>query len=79
MKPVLVVWFDAVSEDSWQDLDDAKRLELHTIHSLGFLVSEDEKKIIIAASWDRDRDGVASHWAIPKTWLLSMKYLDIDV
>lgn len=77
MKAVLAVWFDAVSADAWEDLAEAKKLDVHTIHTLGWLIFEDDRKIVVAASWDVERDGVASYWAIPKTWLLSMKEIDL--
>lgn len=79
LKPVVVVWFDAVSYDEWEEIEDAKDLELHTIKTLGFLVHEDETRIIIATSWDVEREAVAGKWAIPKTWLVSMQEITLDI
>lgn len=79
MKPVLAVWVDAVSEDSWTDLPEAKDLELHTIHTLGFLFHEDERRILIAANWDVDRDGVSQYIAIPKSWLIQITPLEVEI
>lgn len=78
MKAVLVVWWDAVSEDEWTDLEKAKELEMHTIETCGWLIFEDDRKIIIATSYDIERDAVAGFWAIPKTWLLEMREIDIE-
>ena len=77
MKAVLIEWLDAVSFDPWEELTEAKKLEPHVIQSLGWLVEEDDKKIIIAGAWDLEREGVASSWAIPKTWLISMKEITL--
>ena len=78
MKPVMVTWFDAVSQDEWAEIQDAKGLELHTIQTLGWLISEDDRKIVMAASWDVEREGVASTWAIPKTWLVDIREINIE-
>jgi hypothetical protein len=77
MKAVLIKWFDAVSFDPWEEIPEAKLIEPHTIHSLGWLLAEDDRKIVIAGSWDIEREGVASVWSIPKSWLLDMKEIDL--
>ena len=77
MKPVLIEWIDAVSVDEWTDISEAIDLQPHTISTLGWLVTEDDTKVVVACSWDRDREGVAGYWAIPKTWLIFMKEIEI--
>ena len=77
-KAVLVTWVDAVSHDPWVDIEEIKNQEVHTIHTLGFLLSEDDRKIVLAASWDVDNEHVASTWSIPKTWLMApVKEIDL--
>jgi hypothetical protein len=73
MRMMLVSWFDAVSEDAWTELDEAKKTKLHLIHTAGFLVSEDDTRIIIGSSWDVERDAIASFIAIPRLWISNIK------
>jgi len=79
MKPkaVVVTWFDAVSHDPWEEINDVKDQEVHTIQTLGFLLTEDDRKLVLAASWDQDNESVASTWTIPKTWLLEVKEISL--
>ncbi len=77
MKAELITWQDAVSEDEWEDIEKAKDLELHTIFTLGFLLHEDDCKIILAHNWDSDREGVSQHIAIPKGWILDRREIDL--
>ena len=77
--PVYVIWHDAVSEDDWQDLDSAKELHSHQIHSLGFLIEEDKNRIVIALSLDKENDSASQTLVIPKTWMLGMKKLRVKL
>ena len=81
MKPVLVTWLDAVSEDAWTDLNEAMALEPATQVTLGYLIHEDSRVLVIAASYDKQNNAVASFYAIPKSWIVSvipMKTEDAD-
>lgn len=73
MKQILVTWFDAVSQDEWTDIEEAKKLEPHVITTLGWLVFEDEKRLVVSCSHDKEREAVASSWAIPKSWVVEIK------
>lgn len=77
MTPVYVVWRDAVSSDSWERLDEAARLELHEIRTLGFLVSEDDSQLVVALNYDRDGDAVSQCIAIPQDWIVKRRTLRI--
>ena len=77
MKVQLVTWQDAVSEDAWEDIGEAKTLEPHTIFTIGYLLLEDEKRILLTMNWDPDSDAVSQYIAIPKGWILDRK--DIEV
>lgn len=79
MKAVLITWYDAVSSDEWTEVSEAKTQELATVRTLGWLVDEDERRIIVAPSWDVDNDNVATYWTIPKTWLLEIQDIDVEL
>jgi hypothetical protein len=73
MKKVIVTWIDAVSEDSWTDIEEAVKQECHEQETLGFLIHEDDRKIVVAASYDKQNGKVASFYSIPSTWLVSIE------
>lgn len=75
MKPVLVVWEDAVSDDSWVDSDDRDDLDPHQIHSIGWLLHENANRILIALSLDNTRNGASQRLAIPKAWIQKIVHL----
>lgn len=77
MELTIVKWVDAVSEDSWEEIDEAKKLDLHEIFTVGFLLDQDDSKIIIASSWDKDREAVAQHIAIPLAWIIEMDTIKV--
>lgn len=79
MKPALVIWEDAVSDDDWVDGDKQYELDLHTIHSLGFILKEDENQVIIALSLDIQRDGSSQRLAVPKGMVREIRYLPEEV
>jgi hypothetical protein len=76
MRALLVSWFDAVSEDAWTEIDEAKKLQMHLIHTMGWLISEDKFRLVIGLSWDVEREAVSSFIAIPKSWITNVKVID---
>ena len=72
MTPILITWKDATSVDEWVDLEEAAKLGLHTVHTIGWLVSQDLEKYVVAGNWDVDRPGIAQHIAIPKVCVASV-------
>lgn len=78
MKTVVVTWVDAISDDSWTDIEKAKELQPPVMKTLGYLIHEDDTKVIIAASYDEENEKVASFYAIPRAWLIEIKVLAID-
>jgi hypothetical protein len=71
MKKVIVTWIDAVSEDSWTDIEEAKKIHPPTMKTLGYLLHQDEHRIVVAASYDEENHSVASIYSIPLTWVLN--------
>jgi ABC-type dipeptide/oligopeptide/nickel transport system ATPase subunit len=69
-RPVYIIWQDAVSCDPWQSVDDAISTGLHTIHTLGFLLSENRKQIVVAMQLDMEGEAVSMTMTIPKPWIL---------
>jgi hypothetical protein len=69
IQTVAVLWTDATSHDRWEDIDEAKKLELAKINTLGTMIYEDAEKIIVALSIDEDLEQVSQTLAIPKAWI----------
>ena len=79
MKPILVKWQDAVSHDEWEEMEEAKNLDPHTIITLGFLVDENDDRLIVGLNWDEERDAVAQTISIPKAWILSRRFIKVKL
>lgn len=77
MKSVHVTWIDATSDDEWTDKDEWTNIHPHTIETLGWLVEETDTHIIICTSYDEERNAIAGRWAIPRTWLMEMKEINL--
>jgi len=75
MKIVFVVWLDAASNDSWTATEGAMEQQLHEIHTVGHLISENEQKIVVGLSKDLIGDSVSNYIAIPKVWIKDRKEL----
>lgn len=78
MKPVYIKWHDAVSDDEWAELHDEPEA-LHVIHTLGFLIKEDKKSIVVAMQIDPEREGRSMTMTIPKAWILDRRFLRVKI
>lgn len=77
MKVVFVHWQDAVSEDAWEDIEEAKKSKPHTIFTVGFLVDEDDDRILLALNWDPLGEAVSQTISIPIAWIMDQKEVEI--
>lgn len=75
MDIVLVNWVDSkMSEKSWHSEDDAKCWDISNCQSVGFLLADNDTKIVLAQCWgDANVNGVL---AIPKVSIKSIKKLE---
>jgi hypothetical protein len=71
---VYVVWKDAVSCDAWIDADAEHRLT--TIHTVGFIIAEDQESITLCMNLDMENGNVSMTMTIPLAWIESMDYLE---
>lgn len=70
---VHVDWTDAQVSGTWL-LEEEVRLELPVVHTVGFLIKEDDKAIIIASTVGSDRHSNA-HILIPKGMIVDRREL----
>lgn len=67
-----VEWADATTQDGW---DETHELETHLIKSVGFLVKETKRDIVIAGDWSSPESN--RRLAIPKAWIQNKKELPL--
>ena len=74
MDIVHVVWVDSrMSEKSWCSEDDARCWDVSDCWSVGFLLTSDEKRVVLAMCWgDANVNGVI---AIPRACVKSIQSL----
>jgi hypothetical protein len=71
---VYVVWKDAVSSYAW--IDATEEFKLTTIHTVGFMIAEDDESITLTMNLDMDNSAVSMTMTIPLAWIESMDYLE---
>jgi hypothetical protein len=70
---VYIEWWDALSDCGWED--DVKP-NIHPVLSMGFVVSEDDSAICIAAALSNEQSNSRLH--IPKGWITKMKRVRLN-
>jgi hypothetical protein len=78
----VIYWMDAQDgETGWTPIADIKKHGLATVYDVGWIVHEDDKKIVVMGSvcWEgkglKEIDG-GRYMAIPKSWVNKIWYLD---
>lgn len=67
---VKIIWDDAVTDVGWEDVNLTK---IERVSSVGWIVDENEKQIILAADISQDRDDnthTNRRIAIPLSWVV---------
>jgi hypothetical protein len=64
MKMIYIEWIDAESIDAWEDYDSANR-DAPVIKTLGFLIRETKKYVVIALSIDETNEKCSNRIQIP--------------
>jgi|TARA_R110002020_G_scaffold194964_1_gene395884 hypothetical protein len=76
MKIVRVDWLDAMSDDNtWQDLKELKKQTLKSVYSVGWILAEDKKNIILISSFDEDAQSGGGGTVIPKSCIKNIIHL----
>jgi len=70
---IYIEWWDALSDCGWED--DVKP-NVHPVLSMGFVVSEDDSAICIAAALSNEQSNSRLH--IPKGWITKMKRVRLN-
>ena len=70
---VYIEWWDALSDCGWED---NVKPNIHPVLSMGFVVSEDDSAICIAAALSHEQSNSRLH--IPKGWITKMKRVRLN-
>ncbi len=66
MKLVKVIWEDAASMDSWQDLEDYDMGDDYIVETIGFLVKKTNKHITVVSQVCHSHDKATHFMKIPR-------------
>ena len=77
---VRVTWMDARDmETGWIDIKDIMDAPLATCQEVGWMVVNNDEKVVVMRSWcvDRDDNHGGGAIAIPKGWIKKIEYLQV--
>ena len=77
---VLVTWRDARdTETGWIDIKEIIAAPLETCQEVGWMVVNNDEKVVLMRSWclDRDDNHGGGAIAIPKGWIKKIEYLRV--
>ena len=78
---VRVTWLDARdTETGWLDIKEVISAPLAVCQEVGWMVLNNDEKVIIMRSYSKDKDDITGGGAIaiPKGWLKKIEYLKVD-
>lgn len=78
---VRLTWRDARdTETGWLDIKDVINAPLAVCQEVGWMVHNNDEKIIIMRSYSKDKDDISGGGAIaiPKGWVTKIEYLEVS-
>jgi hypothetical protein len=76
LKPLFIIWEDAVSIDEWTSMSDINIDKPTLIHTVGLLVEENDKRLAVAVNYDDENESVSCVMIIPKNMIIARISLD---
>ena len=77
---VRITWEDARdTETGWIDIKDILKAPLAICQDVGWMVINNDEKVIIMRSYSKDKDDISGGGAvaIPKGWIRNIEYLGV--
>jgi|TARA_Y100000034_G_C6680307_1_gene299040 hypothetical protein len=77
---VRITWEDARdTETGWIDIKDVLKAPLAKCRDVGWMVMNNDEKVIIMRSYSKDKDDISGGGAvaIPKKWVRKIEYLGV--
>ena len=81
VRMVRVTWLDARdTETGWLDIKEVIDAPLAVCHEVGWMVTNNDERIVIMRSYSKDKDEVSGGGAIaiPKGWIKKIQYLEVS-
>jgi len=78
---VRLTWRDARdTETGWLDIKDVINAPLAVCQEVGWMIHNNEEKVIIMRSYSKDKDDISGGGAIaiPKGWVSKIEYLEVS-
>jgi len=78
---VRLTWRDARdTETGWLDIKDVINAPLAVCQEVGWMIHNNDEKIIIMRSYSKDKDDISGGGAIaiPKGWITKIEYLEVS-
>ena len=78
---VRLTWLDARdAETGWKSFEDIQKAHLATCQEVGWMVVNNDEKVVIMRSWciDKDDNHGGGEVAIPKSWVSEIEYLAVN-
>jgi|TARA_R100000030_G_scaffold48746_1_gene36751 hypothetical protein len=78
---VRVTWLDARdTETGWLDIKDVISAPLSVCQEVGWMIHNNNEKVIIMRSYSKDKDEISGGGAIaiPKGWITKIEYLEVS-
>jgi len=69
---VEIHWQDAGSSTGWRSKDETAKMDPLACRSLGYLVIQTKKKIVLAASQSVSNGDIGDRMVIPRSWVLKI-------
>ena len=79
MRPVIVLWTDAYSEDEWMNLDSYSPKPETPNVTIGYIVHDQNNYLHVASTIDQDGSNFCGTMAIPHEMIICVASLTLDI
>lgn len=76
LEVVYITWMDSQASNTWEKISEIEK-KFDTIHSVGFLVHQDEEMYLLAVSVDPGSELVNAYMQIPAKCVLKVKPMGV--
>ena len=73
MDAVIVEWLDIIGNDTWKTKSEAAQTEPQRFVTVGYLLRDDEKAVVVCSTYSFDDDTVGGITSIPKGAVTAVK------
>jgi len=78
LKAVIVEWLDIIGDDEWRTQEEAQLIEPQRFVTMGYVLRNDDKAVVICSTYSHDDDTVGSVTSIPKGAVTGVRDVTIE-